>query len=400
MSSLTSLKCVSAAINIPLFTGTIWYVDASVGSSGNGLSPGAAFKTIGEAIAAASEGDAIRIGAGTYTETGLDVNVNSIDVWCEYGAIIAPPSGTALTISGDSCLVDGKLKVTPAAGQVGVLVSGDECVLEDVKVMNAGTGIRITGTGTILEGCAVGFPTSVGYDIQGDQTRLYHCSTVGNGATYGYKVSNGADTGVLDSCTSIGHQSAGYYIDTGSQEWTILRCSSGAGDGRWVDVDNVNVWSSFTFDCEVFHTTMFDGSGPGTDNLFKVEGSVEVKYIFGDVTTALSADVGKVYLDLWDGTNSAEITDSAGTDVSSAPVGSLIIKTEKASSPIDLLQSDQCHVEENTSFREPRVPSVLTQKAGATTYIRLAYAGTATSGAIHWHCRWEPLTEDGFVSAA
>ncbi|MEM6332443.1 MAG: hypothetical protein AAF823_03790 [Planctomycetota bacterium] len=52
-----------------LFSTTYW-VDASVASSGNGLSQGAAFKTIGEATAAADQaGDIVNIKPGTYRET-------------------------------------------------------------------------------------------------------------------------------------------------------------------------------------------------------------------------------------------------------------------------------------------------------------------------------------------
>lgn len=401
ISSISGNVGNSSAIEyITKFAGHSWYVDAAVASSGNGIEPAYAFKTIGEAITAASSGDRIVVKSGTYTETGLDLDKDSVELWCETGVTISPATGTALTISGNYCTVSGRLRITPAAGATGLLVSGNECVIGNVKVLKGAIGIQVTGTGVILDNCAVGFPTTIAYDLQGEQGRLHRCKTVGNASTYGYRVSNSASTGVLDSCTSMGHATAGYYIDSGSSEWTILRCSSGADEGRWVDVDNANVWSNFTFDNEVYHTTTFDGSGPGTDNLFKVTGAVEIDYIYGDVDVVLSADVDDIYLDLWDGTNSKEITDSSGTDTDSAPVGSLFIKTEKASSAITLLKADQCRVEENTSFQRPRIPFIANQKADTDTYIRVVYSGVATSGAIHWHCRWIPLTEDGFVEAA
>ena len=34
------------------------------------------------------------------------------------------------------------------------------------------------------------------------------------------------------------------------------------------------------------------------------------------------------------------------------------------------------------------------------TYIRLNITAALASGAIHWHCYYEPLTEDGFVEPA
>ncbi len=45
------------------------YVDDSVTSSGNGSSWSLAFKTLPEALAAASNGDEIRVGQGTYKPT-------------------------------------------------------------------------------------------------------------------------------------------------------------------------------------------------------------------------------------------------------------------------------------------------------------------------------------------
>jgi len=144
------------------------------------------------------------------------------------------------------------------------------------------------------------------------------------------------------------------------------------------------------------------GGGGSQDNIFKVSGCVEIHYIYGDVHTILNADVDNIYLDLWDGTSSVEITDNGGggTDTNSADVGSVFIKSEIATTAITLLQSNQGRVEENTSFRLPRTPFILNQKKDTNTYIRVVYSGVATSGAIHWHCKWEPLTEDGFVEAA
>ena len=100
------------------FGGEIWYVDGTNGSDSNtGKRPGDAFATIGAAISACAVGDAIVVRATTYTETGLDLNVDGVEMWFEIGAQITPASGTALTISRNSCRVTcdgGALKITPA----------------------------------------------------------------------------------------------------------------------------------------------------------------------------------------------------------------------------------------------------------------------------------------------
>ena len=395
-----ALGATGANSHLPLFTGDLWYVDAAQpDDTGDGRSPETAKETIGAAIGVAAAGDAITVKSGTYTETGLDMNLDALELWCEIGVTIDPASGTALTVSGNACRIKGEHTISVAAGATGLLISGDECVIADSKILNGAIGVQVTGSGVILNECAVGFQTSIAYDLQGIQGRLFRCKTVGSGATIGYKISGGADTGVLESCTSTGRQTAGYYIETGSQDWTLLRCSSGAGDGSQIDVDNANVWSGYTFDDEVFHTTTFAGGGGGTDNLFQITGSVEIQFIYGNVETVLSVDVDDIYLDLWDGTVAVEITDNAGTDTNSADTGSLFVKTEDATAIITLLQSNQGRVHENTNFRKPLVPFILNQKKDTATYIRLTYSGVATSGAIHWHCRWEPLTEGAFVVA-
>ena len=40
---------------------------------------------------------------------------------------------------------------------------------------------------------------------------------------------------------------------------------------------------------------------------------------------------------------------------------------------------------------------ILVAKAGQDNYIRCAYSGTATNGAIHRHIEWRALSEIGFV---
>ena len=395
------LASVGGEGHVPLYTGHIYYADdAQADDTGDGLSPTTAKKTIGAALGLTIAGDAVSVKAGTYTETGIDLNLAGLQLWCEVGTFIAPTSGVALTLSGNSCLVRGQLWVTAFAGQVGVNVTGDFAYITEVAVIGGTSGFAVSGDGSFLFDCRAGLQTVAGYNITGSRGVYDKCSTAGlGGASYGYYLNGGADIGLLLSCTSVAHGTAGFHIATGSQDWTLKDCSSGAGDGPRGDVDDANVWSNYTFDDEVVHLTTFAGGGGSQDNLFKVTGTVEILSIFGGVETILNADVDNIYLDLWDGTVSVEITDNAGTDTNTADLGSVFIKTEIATSTITLMQSNQGRVEENTNWREPRIPFLLTQKKDTDTFIRVVYSGVATDGAIHWHCRWEPITEDGFVAA-
>ncbi len=59
----------------------VWHVDGDIAASGDGLTRGAAFKTIAEAVSAASSGDLIKVGPGTYTEAiSFDVANKSIEM--------------------------------------------------------------------------------------------------------------------------------------------------------------------------------------------------------------------------------------------------------------------------------------------------------------------------------
>jgi len=139
--------------NIPQFAGNIYYVSPSGNDSSRGNSPSCPFLTIGAAILACDVGDGIDIKAGIYTETGLDLNVSSVEMWFEIGAIIDPATGTALTISAHYCRVTcegGALLITPAALQTGLLVTGNFCYINEVLVFagsSANLGFDVTGDG-------------------------------------------------------------------------------------------------------------------------------------------------------------------------------------------------------------------------------------------------------------
>ncbi len=390
---------IGAAVHhVPKFNGELWFVSASGDDANTGTEPHDPFLTIGHAISEAAAGDAISVKAGTYTETGIDVSKAGMELWFEIGVTLAPASGTGLLVSGGANRIRGLLVISPAAGQTGLRITTTICSVEDVRVAGGATGFLIEGVGNTLTHCRSATPSATGFDIKAGQNKLDRCATVGSGgSTVGYSVSGSSDYGLLLDCTSAGHGTAGYKIAAGSSAWTLLGCSSGAGDGRWVDEGGVNVWSGFTFDDELAHSVTFDGSGPAFINLFKITGTVKINFIFGHVETALHADVDRIYIDLWDGTNAVEVTDNGGTDTSSAGVGSVFVKTEKATIAITKLESDQCRVEENTNYRRPHVPFIAVQKQSTDTWIRLHYDGTGTSGAMHWHIRWEPLTDDGFV---
>jgi len=226
---------------------------------------------------------------------------------------------------------------------------------------------------------------------------LTNCKTIGTSATIGYWMNSNASIGVLDSCTSVGHTTSGFQIDTGSSSWTMLNCSSGAGDGKWTDADDSNVWSNFSYASELYHDLTFPAAG--SENLFEIFGSVNIKFVYGNVEEAIHADVDNLKLELYDGAAS-DITNNV--DTASAPIGSLFMKTKALGEVMSLDSAAAATVNEDSTGNKGAFGFIITAKNSGNTYIRATWTGTAgagVTGIIHWHCQWEPLTEDGFVVA-
>lgn len=384
--------------HIPKFGGELWYVSAGVTASGNGKSPDAAFKTIGEAITAMGDGDAVTIMAGTYTETGLDLSNAAAELWCEIGVVIDPATGTALTVSGNYCHINGNLDIDAPAGEIGLLMSGNYCDACNVTVLNGATGIHVTGAGCFLRDMASGFPTAMGYNIDGTQTRLYSCHTAGNASTIGYNIGNGADTGVVKECTSIGHAASGFTIETGCSGWTMLNCSSGGGDGRWVDVDEANVWTNFSF-ANKLHKNITCTGGVTTFNLFKLTGAVRISDIHAIITTVIPDTVGQAHLELYSSGGAVDITDDPGANLRNMVVGGLVVRNADSTIALAMADPDATPaVAENVNYRDPKTSIDIVEDDDNDTYVRMVLGDALATGAMEWHCEFEPLSDDGWLA--
>ena len=414
--------------HIPKFGGELWFVKTSGSDANDGKSPDDAFETIGAAITASSSGDAITIMQGTYTETGLDVNKAGLELWFEIGAIIAPASGTALTVSGSYCRVtcpNGAVKVIPATDQTGVLITGNFVYLDEIRVLcfdtdevtSADIGFDIVGDGCDLRRCRSSSPDVAAFKIQGDKNKLEDCCTGGGFdgtemSSIGYWMTNSADKVRIKYCGSQGHSISGFQVDAGCTNGAIEGCYSGGGDGKWTDADDAFVWSHFNFDNKLYKRIDVDGNtgdvyqGNAADgthyNLFKVTGTVKIFNIFAHVKETMPVIASVVNLELESDNNSVDITAAAGApDLDGLVVGTVLERAGAAEDPLLLAEPDNaCVVIENADYKAPSVPIILVKDNSADTYIQMVCAAAMNGGGtgkIHWHVEWAPITDDGFI---
>lgn len=393
--------------NIPKFGGDIYYVSKAGNDSNSGSSPDVSKLTIQNGLDACSAGDAVNVMAGTYVEN-LTMSTASVKLWFEAGTVL-DGDGTCLTVSGGSCYIKGFAKITPAANQIGVsVITNTGNIFEDVMIEGAAStgGFDIDTNNNQFFRCRVRGIKAGGkaFDLNGNGMKLYDCSTTGTTTSYGYYV-NGTtlSKGTLRNCTSAGHQTSGFYIDEIS-EMTLIGCSSGAGDGKWRDIDNANVWCDFCYD-DILHATSTltaagGVGGTGTVyNLFKITGAVRIFNIYGHVSTEIQ-DPGATQINLeLGGTAQINIT-AAGGDIGGAPIGTTFIRNSVSGDAMSVTFPTATPVFiENANYRDPNNPITLVAENGTDTYIELHLSDNPTSGAIHWHIEWEEVTDDGMIIA-
>lgn len=150
-------------------------------------------------------------------------------------------------------------------------------------------------------------------------------------------------------------------------------------------------------------TQVLSGSGATVvTNLFQITGTVLITNIYGIVEVQLGVNCTAVFLILYDGTVSLELTDGAGPNCSGAKVGSLLIKDAGVATAMSLNDSVAGVIHEITDdYKNVAYPFHLIQKVAVNTYIQMSYTttDTPTTGQIKWYCEWQAISEDGKVEA-
>lgn len=384
---------------VPRVSGPAFYVNAVTGNDANtGTRPSDPFLTIGAALAVATAGSVIVISAGTYDENGLDIAVDGVALLGEIGSILVDTTtGTqTLLISGDSCRVRG-LHVAQGA-QIGVKVTGESCWLENVICNEAPTvAFDIDGDYTVIRRCSAVLYTTAGFDIAGARCQIEGCNAFGDGsATRGvYLSAAGADYNLFIDVSTAGNATAGYETIATATNNTFRGCISGGADGPRVDAGTENTWSGFNYDTPTEKVTTV--TADLSYNLFKITGIVDIVKIYGVVETVLAADVTAACLQLFPtGGAAIQLSSVGGVDISSAPVGSLILKQNVLAQALTLKSSALGFAVENAATWEFQRVTV-GQKASTETHVRFTRAGAGASGVIRWYVEWEPVSKDGFL---
>lgn len=134
--------------------------------------------------------------------------------------------------------------------------------------------------------------------------------------------------------------------------------------------------------------------------LFRIIGSIEVRGLWGIVTTDLGANHTAAYWRLNDQTAQVNITLNTGTTLSAVKAGSTIVKKGLAAAALVLLDNAAGRVSEPTTLETTYFsPFLIMKKTGANTDIEYTYTttDTPTTGVINHYLRWLPLSTDAAV---
>lgn len=136
--------------------------------------------------------------------------------------------------------------------------------------------------------------------------------------------------------------------------------------------------------------------------IFGITGTIEVRGLWAVVTTVLGSNHTAAAWRTNDQTSQLAITATAGTTISSATVGSIIVKKDLASAACAYQSAAAGAFSEPTTLETTYFsPFLLTQKTGGiATNIEYTYAttNTPTTGVLQFFIRWLPTSQDANVS--
>ena len=135
--------------------------------------------------------------------------------------------------------------------------------------------------------------------------------------------------------------------------------------------------------------------------LFRITGNIEVRALYGIVTTAIGSNHTAAYFRLNDQTAQVDITASSGVTMSSLAAGSMIAKKGLTAAAAIAINNSAGRINEPTTLETNYFgPFIMTKKTAANTDIEYVYSTTQTptTGAIQFYLRYIPLSDDAKVT--
>ena len=137
--------------------------------------------------------------------------------------------------------------------------------------------------------------------------------------------------------------------------------------------------------------------------LFRITGKVNVRALYGEITTALGSNITAAHWRSNDQTATLPISAAAGTTLSSFAAGSMITRKSIVSVALTGDNASAAKVIDPVAATAPDIfmPFIVEQKTGSVnTDIEFVYTttNTPTSGVILHTLLWEPISADGNVT--
>ena len=151
-------------------------------------------------------------------------------------------------------------------------------------------------------------------------------------------------------------------------------------------------------------TKVFTGSSATVNvPIFGFTGVIQIKGLYGIVTTVLGANHTAASFRINDQTAQIYLTAVGGVDISAYPVGSMIVKVGLAAAAVTAKKADVGFILEPTTLETNLYsPVVIGDKTILTNNtIEYHYATTdaPTSGAMQFFLLWLPMSSDADVTA-
>ena len=274
--------------HIPKFAGHVWYVNGVTGNDANsGLYPDQALATISGAVSGATAGDFIKVFATTYLEA-VTLNLDGLELHGEIGATITGAAGVPLTVTADSCIIDNVL-LTPAAGQKGLVISGDNNRTLITDINGGLVSVEVSGVGNTFSDTNATDYTQTAFDIQNAGSILHICTakTVNTGTRAFYLSNTLADRTILGTCESVNNTLAAFEIVAGVTNASLFNCAESETCGDRVDNGTSTSWRQHSVNDE-FLDIQADLNN-GTDGLGAIKSAVDTRMAESSINTTAGA---------------------------------------------------------------------------------------------------------------